>query len=1162
MSKKLLRKLLSLGIISLLLFPQWIAYATDVIIDDPTPDLKAPLLNNINVSSNELSPTNSIKVIAEISDILSGFNSGYIIYKKPNNQTVEKEFVYNSTTNKYEATLTADQTDIAGEWRATTIYLKDKKDNDVTLHDQTIQHNGEKVDFSNIHLNVSGVTPPPEPTDKEAPLLHDIFVTSQQVNVNENIEIKADITDNETGVSYIYAVYKKPSGSHEYIYLNQNSEGQFTGTHTIGKYEESGDWLLTSLYVSDRAGNSQTYTSYLDNEDNQKNFEHCKVNVSGTIVDNEAPKLVSISVESQQVQANEQIKISAQATDNESGAASIRAEYEKPDGSTQYAYLYKNSDGVFSGTISIGQYEERGNWILKRVYLADAVGNNQSITSYEDSSGILKDFTNCTVEITGTTPDKEGPEIVHREISVEQISSTQAAVKLAVEVKDDISGITYSSLSGTYSKPSGRTLNVNFKKNNSLYTATILIDKFDETGTWTFQTMSIRDWLGNENSPSTRAQNIAYFSELDFNVMGKITVTPGSPESIDLDVPTEMNSGQTLQLKPMLKYSNPAVAAKDITNDNNTKYSSTKTNLLAITSSGLMSVPSEADSGNVFVEVSYGEIKKQFEVKINGGSIESVLQVTPLSTILHAGKTEQMKVVEVYDGARKDVTNSSTGITYTSSNPSLVTISKDGLIQAVSGDVQGSAIIQVKYNNMVSQTNVKVTKPVATSLAISPAEEDLSLTNNKLQFVVKAIMSDGTTRDVTKADAGTTYTSSNKAIAQVSPDGYVSIPADAKSGTVTITVNSNNLLIKSVLHVTGNPDLVNVNLDSIPSEINIGEQVQLSFQSEWSDGTVKEINLADVTFNSSRSDRVTISAEGLFESFSAGTSEIVITYEGKTFSKTTRVLPPASVTSIYLENPLVAQMKIGDKSNISGVKAVWSNGIVTDLAIHDLKFSSSRPDRVSVNTEGLLTAISSGSSNITIEYNGLIITASVKVEAAATILSIELETPIPAEMKIGQEHVIGKVRAKWTNGDVTEINSAELLYLSTRSDRLSVNADGKLNAISSGSSYVDVIYKDKTIRTAVKVTAGPTLVGITLGTPLPVSMKVGEEYTISNVKAKWSNGEETILSNSALTFTSSRSDRISITADGKLKAISVGTSNISIYYSGYLIQTSIKAVSY
>lgn len=469
MNKSSLKKITSIIIACFILLTQSIAYAeVDVGIDDQQPDVLAPIVESISVSSNELSPTLPVKVIAEISDELSGFSEGSITYTKPNNQTVTKPFILNTTTNKYEATITVPSIDISGEWKVTNIFLTDKKDNRVYLNHLTTQSNGEKIDFSTLHLNVTGVTSPLEPTDKEAPVLQSIKVNSQQAAVNDKIELTAEITDNESGVSTVIAYYKTPNGKSKSIYLFKNTPGQFVGSYTIGKYEESGEWTLSSVYINDKVGNSKTFTSYLDTDNNQVSFENCSVTVSGTTIDSEAPVLRDISVTSQVVKANEKIEVRAEVTDNESGVATVRVNYKKPSGNTDYIYLYKNTSGQFVGSVTVGQYEERGNRTFTSVYLNDIVGNSQTVTSYLDTNNIIKDFSHCTVEVTGTTPDWEGPEFTRGEISVQQISPTQAAVKFIVTVEDSLSGITNSSLTGTYRKPmTGKLFNLNFVKQNN-----------------------------------------------------------------------------------------------------------------------------------------------------------------------------------------------------------------------------------------------------------------------------------------------------------------------------------------------------------------------------------------------------------------------------------------------------------------------------------------------------------------------------------------------------------------------------------------------------------------------------------------------------------------------------------------------------------------------
>ncbi|MFB5282829.1 Ig domain-containing protein [Peribacillus sp. Hz7] len=1079
-----MKKIMSAILVCCLIFTQGIAYAINVEIPDPTPDLQAPIINEISVSSNELSPTTPIKVIADISDELSGFNQGTITYTKPTNQTLTVPFVLNSTTGKYEASITVPEIDVEGEWKVSRIYLQDKKENYVYLSHLATQSNGEKIDFSTLNLNVTGVTDPPVSTDKEAPVLHSISVGSQQLSVNEKIEVIAEVTDNESGVSTVRANYKKPSGASQSIYLYKNAAGQFVGSHTIGKYEESGEWVLSSIYMSDKDGNSQTITNYIDGESNQKNLDHCKVTVGGTTIDSEAPILQEISVISQQIKANEKIEVRAEVTDNESGVSSVRVTYKKPSGQLQSFYLSKNAEGQFVGSVTIGQYEERGNRILTAVYLRDAVGNSKEITSYLDTNNNVKDFTHCTVEVTGTTPDWEGPEFTSGKISVQQISSTQAAVKLIIEVEDSLSGITNSSLTGIYRKPmSGKLLNVNFLKQNNQYTATILFDKYDEIGEWALENLVIRDAVGNYNTLKKIGNHS--FSEFNINVMGKITVTPGTYNSISFEAPESLNEGQTYQLKPMLRSSNADVMDIDITNDSITKYSTTNSKLLTVNSTGLVTVPDEAGSGFVILEVSYGEIQKQVQIKVNNGSIESFLQVSPLSTTLHPGQTEQMKVVEINDDVRKDITGSSSGVTYTSSNPALVTVTEDGLIQVASGDIQGSADIHVVYNGLVAKTMVKVSKPVVKSLVISPREETLSAINNKLQLVLKAFMTDGTTKDVTASSKGTKYTSSSSARATVDGEGKVTIVPNAPAGNVTITATNGNFKATSIITVEEDPSTVVKNIKVTPgtATLKAGDTQQLTVRLVMGDGSEKDVTASSegTKYTSSTTARATVDGEGKVTIVpNAPAGNVTITATNGNFKATSIITveeDPSTVVKSIKVTPGTATLKAGDTQQLT-VKLVMGDGSEKDVTASSkgTKYTSSTTARATVDGEGKVTIVPNapaGNVTITATNGNFKATSIITVEEdPSTVVKNIKVTPGTATLKAGdtQQLTVRLVMGDGSEKDVTA-SSKGTKYTSSTTARATVDGEGKVTIVPNApAGNVTITVKNGTISEKIIIT--------------------------------------------------------------------------------------------
>lgn len=998
-----------------------------------------------------------------------------------------------------------------------------------------------------IDVEIPDITP-----DLEPPKLHNINALNQKLSPTTPVKITAEITDELSGVKNARISYKKPSGiTRSYPFIFNANTKLYEATISVGIIDEPGVWSVSSVYLDDKKDNSISIGQSL------YDFSSLELEVSGVYEqsDKEPPILHNISIASQQGLPGQSVKVTADVTDNESGVSSVTVYYKKPSGRQFSISLYKNaSTGHYEGTKVINQYEELGEWKINYIYLIDNVSNSVRIESYKDYNNILRDFEHCTIEISGTTPDLQAPSLEDLTIELKQMSSALAHVILTAKITDELSGV--SSASVNYRKPSGKTFNISFSRSGDTLTALVPIDKYDELGKWELKYISVRDNMDNSITIHDRNEE-KFFNGFDINVNGKITISPGFPFSIDLGIKTiTLQSGESYQLQSYLNYTDKT--REDITTNKLTKYTSSNPKLVQINSSGLITVPVGAESGYAIMGVSYGNIVKNVTVKVNEGTENAYLSITPLTTSLSAGQQEQIQVYEIKNGISKDITNSNSGIKYTSHEPSIASVGDNGNIQIVQGVEKGTAIIKVVYGNLSGEVKINITQPSVQRLLISPSEENLSLINNKLQLIVKAFMTDGTTKDVTNASHGTVYKSTNPAIAQVNNDGLVFIPPNAKSGEVSIIATNSNFTVKTILKVEGKPELVNLNLESIPKEMNIGAEQFLKIQAEWSDGTKTDLDPKDVLVVSSRPDRGIISPEGKIMALNSGTTNITITFEGKVFTTTLKVLPSPTIVDFYLETPINGQLKIGEERIIPQLKAKWSNGEITDVNTKDVTFGSSRPDRVKITENGLLTAVGSGSSTIDIKYGGKIINITIKVETAPIISRITLETNIPTKMRVGEEISIGNVLATWSNGEETVIDKELLKFSTSRSDRISITENGILKGLSPGSSNIIITYEGKIISISVKCESGPTLTSITLETPLPTTMNIGEKIVIGSVIANWSNGDRTVISNEKLQITSSRADRISITADGDIQALMPGSSYIEIMFEGKLLTANIK----
>lgn len=104
--------------------------------------------------------------------------------------------------------------------------------------------------------------------DKTAPVIEEIKVLTPEVAPGGKVKVQVKASDDVSGVKYIKFYFKSPSGNNlfgQYIFLDEN--GHLTNTYIIetkelSSYAELGDWKLTTIVISDHAGNMMNDYSY------------------------------------------------------------------------------------------------------------------------------------------------------------------------------------------------------------------------------------------------------------------------------------------------------------------------------------------------------------------------------------------------------------------------------------------------------------------------------------------------------------------------------------------------------------------------------------------------------------------------------------------------------------------------------------------------------------------------------------------------------------------------------------------------------------------------------------------------------------------------------------------------------------------------------------
>jgi YVTN family beta-propeller protein len=205
-------------------------------------------------------------------------------------------------------------------------------------------------------------------------------------------------------------------------------------------------------------------------------------------------------------------------------------------------------------------------------------------------------------------------------------------------------------------------------------------------------------------------------------------------------------------------------------------FESSDTTILTVSPTGLL--VSIGPVGSATITVRDGELSGTVDAVVT--LLPSAITVTPNPVALQTGFSVQLSVV-VTDANAEPVFNPP--VTFTSSNPGLVSVTDFGYLTSVAGN--GTATITVVSGTLSTTVPVTVTQ-VPTSIQVSPTA--MVLSSGQSQPITATVL-DAAGGPIAGAPIG--FASSNSSVAAVSAAGVVM--AVGPDGSATITVSSGAL---------------------------------------------------------------------------------------------------------------------------------------------------------------------------------------------------------------------------------------------------------------------------------------------------------------------------------------------------------------------------------
>ena len=228
------------------------------------------------------------------------------------------------------------------------------------------------------------------------------------------------------------------------------------------------------------------------------------------------------------------------------------------------------------------------------------------------------------------------------------------------------------------------------------------------------------------------------------------------------------------------------------------------------------------------------------------------------------------------------------------------------------------------------------------------------------------------------------------------------------------------------------------------AEVTVGGTVQLTASD------------SGVTWSSSDEAVATVDGHGLVTGVSVGSADVTASLDGKT-AKAKITVKLSAVAPVLDMDVSAKTMHIGDELPLD--PKLTENGTPVST---EFTFSSSAPDKVSVDGEGNLTALAFGSAVISVsyQYNGFSDTVTVNVSVIENIVFTADKTAVEIYVATKSDNPVSdtvSISMLLVDGTVQDQDEADIEWVSADTGIATVD-NGLISAVAAGNTEVTVIF--------------------------------------------------------------------------------------------------------
>ncbi|HEX5181427.1 MAG TPA: Ig-like domain-containing protein, partial [Gemmatimonadaceae bacterium] len=495
------------------------------------------------------------------------------------------------------------------------------------------------------------------------------------------------------------------------------------------------------------------------------------------------------------------------------------------------------------------------------------------------------------------------------------------------------------------------------------------------------------------------------------------------------------------------------------------------------------------------------------------------LALSPTSASLMTGDTMQFSATP-RDGDGNVLAGRS--VSWTSSNPAIVTVSSTGLAIA---KAQGSAQVTATSDSVEESAPVSVVGVIVDSVEVSPAVTSI-VPGQSAQFSATLLDSRGR-----PMKGSVEWSVDDSALASVTATGVVT----AKSaGTATVVATSGKKHGNAKLQIA-NVAVAAVIVSPGTLSLSIGKTSQLAVTLKDSAGNV--LTGRTVSWSSSNSSAVSVSSTGVVAGVAAGTATITATSDSRS---------GAALVTVPVNPPTVASISVTPstltiiKGKTSQLTATPRDSAGTVLAGQTITWATSTSSVATISSAGVVTAVATGTATITAASNGHSDSSAITV-VNAPVASVA-ETPDSATIIIGGTVQLS-ASALDSSGNV--LTGRTITWSAADSTIASVSASGLVKGVVAGLTQVYATSEGKRDSTTITVAEAPA--ASVAVTPSSVSLVVGASKQAS-ATVRDANGN--VLTGQTVTWKSSATGVATVSSNGMIQAVAVGSATVTATSGG------------